>query len=187
MASLNAELTPKRLELLHELIPAAKSIAALVNPTSPTAENITRNLHAAAMGLGLQLHVRHAATEGEIDTACASLAMLQVEGSATTADPFFDTRRVQFVALSSRYAMPTISLQPCHHRGRWPDELWRQLQNGTVYSVSTPGGYSKASKPADLPVQQVPNLLLAINLKQEKDLGLDIRPSRPDRVDEVFE
>ena len=88
--TLNTELVAKRLELLHELVPTATIIAALINPASPTAEALTSDLHSAARTLGLQLHVLHARTEREIDTVFRTLAQLRAGGLVIGSDGFFD-------------------------------------------------------------------------------------------------
>ncbi len=101
-------LMPKRLELLSELVPQAKVIALLVNPNNPRAEPIIRDVQEAARAKGVQLHVLKAATEGEIDAAFASLVQLQAGALVVGADPFFNSRREQLVALAARHAVPAI-------------------------------------------------------------------------------
>src|SRR5262249_41492125 len=81
--NLQIEVTPKRLEILHELLPAANLFALLVNPTNPYAEILSRNLQAAARTLGLQLHILHASTEGDFDTAFTTMPQLRAGGPAT--------------------------------------------------------------------------------------------------------
>jgi putative ABC transport system substrate-binding protein len=106
---LDVELGPKRLELLHELVPAANIIAALVNPSDPArAETISRDLQAAARALGLQLHVLHASTDRDFDTVFASLVQLRAGGLVIGGEPFFNSRSEQLGALTLRHAVPTI-------------------------------------------------------------------------------
>jgi putative ABC transport system substrate-binding protein len=100
------ELNPKRLELLFELVPEAKVIALLVNPSSPSAERITRDVQNAARAKGLQLSIEKAATETEIDTAFASLVRQQAGALLVSSDPFFTSRREQLVQLASHHAVP---------------------------------------------------------------------------------
>jgi putative ABC transport system substrate-binding protein len=111
-ASLNVQMGPKRLELLHELVPAAAVIALLVNPTNPNGETISSDAQAAARTLGLQLHVLHASTEREFDSVFASLAQLRAGGLVISTDPFFTTQSKQLGALTLRNAMPAIYQYP---------------------------------------------------------------------------
>jgi putative ABC transport system substrate-binding protein len=107
---LDVELGPKRLELLHELVPTANIIAVLVNPTDPArAETTTRDLQAAARSLGLQLHVLQASTDRDFDTVFASLVQLRVGGLVIGGEPFFNSRSEQLGALTLRHAVPTIT------------------------------------------------------------------------------
>ena len=87
--TLSAELGPKRLELLHEVIPAVSNVAFLVNPTAPIAESLTRDMQEAARALGLQLHILHASTEHDFDTAFSTLAQMQAGGLVIGSDAFF--------------------------------------------------------------------------------------------------
>jgi putative ABC transport system substrate-binding protein len=106
---LDVELGPKRLELLHQLIPTATIIAALVNPADPArAETTTRGFQAAAGSLGLQLHVLHASTDRDLDTIFASLIQLRAGGLVLGGEPFFNSRSEQLGALSIRHTVPAI-------------------------------------------------------------------------------
>ena len=108
VSSLSVEVGPKRLEILHEVVPTAAVVAVVVNPTSPTANSQLRNLHTAADGLGLQLHVLHASTEQEFDTVFTALPQLRAGGLVFTSDPFFANRSQQLAALAVRHAVPAI-------------------------------------------------------------------------------
>ena len=106
---LNVEVGPKRLELLHELLPTATIIALLVNPTNPITETLSRDMQAAARTLGLQLHVLQASTERDFETVFATLAQLRTGGLViASADGFFTSRAEQLAALTVRHAVPTI-------------------------------------------------------------------------------
>ena len=105
---LAVELMPKRLELLSELVPQAKVIALLVNPNNPNAERIIRDVQEAARAKGVQLHILKASSESEIDAAFATLVQLHAGALVVAADPFFNSRREQLVALASRHAVPAI-------------------------------------------------------------------------------
>src|SRR5262249_59473547 len=99
VTSLNAEVGPKRLELLHDLVPTATVVGLLVNPTNPNlAKPTTKNLHAAARTLGLQLHVLHASTERDFDTVFATLVQLRAGALVIGADPFFSSRLEQLAS-----------------------------------------------------------------------------------------
>ena len=143
---LNVEVGPKRLELLHELVPAATVIAAARQPDqSQYAEPITRNLQAAARTLGLQLHVLHASTERDIDAVFATLVQLRAGALVIGADPFFVSRSEQLAALALRHAVPAIYPYSRVRRGRRPDELRRQHYGRvSVWSASTPAASSRA-------------------------------------------
>src|SRR6266567_760471 len=106
---LNVEVAPKRLELLHELVPAARVIALLINPTNPAlAEPVSRASQAAAHALGLDLHVLNASTERDFDGVFASVIQLRAGGLVIGSDAFFTSRREQLAALAVRHAVPTV-------------------------------------------------------------------------------
>jgi putative tryptophan/tyrosine transport system substrate-binding protein len=187
VTSLDTHLGRKRLQLLHELLPTARSMAALVNPTFPGSDFQTRDLQAAASTLGLQLHILHASTERDINTAFANLAQLQASGLVIGNDPFFTSWSKQIAALALRYAMPTIYEFPAFaaagglmsYGGRIT-ELYRLLG---VYT----GRILKGEKPADLPVEQATKVELIINLKTARTFGLTIPLPLIGRADEVIE
>jgi ABC-type uncharacterized transport system substrate-binding protein len=187
VTSLNVELEPKRLELLRDVVPTANIIALLVNPSSPTVASITKSLQAAADGRGVQLVVEHAASERDIDAAFANIAKLKAGGLIITPDPFFDTRKQQLVLLAARYGIPAISysriitaLGGLMSYGDNSGEAYRLLG---VYA----GRILRGEKPADLPVQQMTKLDLAINLNTARALGIEIPPTLLALADEVIE
>ena len=187
ITDLNAELGPKRLELLHELVPAATNMALLVNPTGPNAETDSQNLPVTARSLGLQLHVLHASTESDFDTAFATLVQLKAEGLLIDTDPFFIARSDQLAALALRHAVPTISSY-CE----FATVGGLMSYGGNVTEMSHQAGlYTgrilKGEKPADLPVQQVTKIELIINLKAAKALHLTVPLPLLGRADEVIE
>jgi putative ABC transport system substrate-binding protein len=102
------EAGPKRLQLLHDLLPAAKAMAFLIHPANPGAESQANDLQGAAYTLGLQLHVLRASTEGDIDSAFATLAQLGIEALVIGPDNFFNARRQQLAALALRDRVPAI-------------------------------------------------------------------------------
>jgi ABC-type uncharacterized transport system substrate-binding protein len=111
VVNLGVELGPKRLELLHELIPTATPIAVLINPAHPNADAQSAAMQAAARTLGLEVHLLHASTEGDFDTVFATLLQLRARGLVILTDPFFNTRIEQLAALAVRHAVPTIYQQ----------------------------------------------------------------------------
>ena len=108
VTSLNVQVTPKRLEILHEAVPVAPVIAILLNPTSPTAESQLRNLQTAAGALGVRLHILHASSERDFDAVSARLSQLQPGGLLVSSDTFFATHSEQLAGLAIRHALPAI-------------------------------------------------------------------------------
>jgi ABC-type uncharacterized transport system substrate-binding protein len=109
VTSINVEVGPKRLELLHELVPTSTNIALLLNPTNPVvADAVAKDLQAAARILGVQLHFLYASTEADFDRVFATFAQLRASGLVIGTDAFFTSRRKQLAALTVRLAVPTI-------------------------------------------------------------------------------
>jgi putative tryptophan/tyrosine transport system substrate-binding protein len=187
ITSLDTELGRKRLQLLHELLPKAGTIAALVNPTFPGSDIQARDLQAAASMLGLQLQVVHASTEREIDTAFANLSGLQASGLVIGNDPFFNSWSEQLAALALRYAVPAIyEYRAFAAAGGLMSYGGRIADQYRLLGVYT-GRILKGEKPADLPVQQSAIVELIINLKTARTLGLTIPLPLLGRADEVIE
>jgi len=186
-SNINVELTPKRLELLSELVPQAKVIALLVNPNNSNTEIIIRDMPEAARAKGVQLPILKAGTESEIDAAFATLVELHAGGLVVAGDPFFFSRREQLLALASRHAVPA-------------NYMWREFPAaGGLISYGTKvteafrqagsyvGRILKGAKPADLPVQQTTIFDLVVNVTTAKALGLTVPPSILARATEVIE
>jgi putative ABC transport system substrate-binding protein len=187
LSILFTQLTSKRLELLCELIPRARTIALLVNPNSPTAEPSIRGAREAARAKGVQLSILKASTETEIDAAFATFVSMQADGLMVSADPFFDTRREQLVVPAARHGVPTIyferefsAIGGLISYGSSLPAVYRQMG---VYA----GRILKGEKPADLPVEQPTKFELVINLKTAKALGLDVPSPLLFTADEVIE
>jgi putative ABC transport system substrate-binding protein len=181
------DLSPKRLEMLSELVPGAKSIALLVNPNNPFAEITTTHAQEAARTKGVQLHVLKGSTETEIDTAFATLAQTHVDGLIQPSDALFNSRLDNLVALASRYAVPTIydwreypAAGGLISYGPSLTGIFRQLG---IYA----GKILNSAKPADLPVQQPTTFELVVNLKTAKALGITVPQLLLATADEVIE
>jgi putative tryptophan/tyrosine transport system substrate-binding protein len=173
-AGLTSELDVKRLELLHELTPKTGMMGVLINPNRPAYEDELRELQAKAGGMKLKLVVEKAGTEGDLDRALEVLARQRIDALLVTADPFFNSRRSQVIALATRYAIPAIY-------------QWREFAaaGGLMsYGPSILAAYHQAglyvgrilkgAKPADLPVVMPTTFELVINLKTAKALGIDV-------------
>jgi putative ABC transport system substrate-binding protein len=188
VTNLGVELVPKRLELLHELVPMAGTIALLVNPNSQSDSQVsTRSAEAAVRRLGLQLIVVGASTEVEVDRAFATAAQKGAGALLLGGDVSLNTLIEQIASLTLRHSMPTIAAQRAAvaagqliSYGPDPDDSWRQAG---VYV----GRILKGEKPADLPVLQPTKFQLVINLKTARALGLTVPPLLLARADEVIE
>ena len=182
-AILSTELSPKRLQLLHELVPTVAVIGLLVNPTNPRAEPETRNLQDAASSLGLQLRILPASTASEIDAAFATLAELQLGALAVPADPFFTNRKDQILVLAARYAVPAIyewrEFATAGGLMSYGPDLAESYRKAGIYT----GKILKGVKP----VEQVAKVELVINLTTARTLGLTIPQWLLGRADEVIE
>jgi putative ABC transport system substrate-binding protein len=184
--SLNVEVAPKLLELMHEVVPTA-TIAALVNPTNLIAETRSRQFRDAAHDLNLQPLILHASSEGEFDAAFASLVRHHPAALVIASEPFFNSQRATIAALALRHQVPTISQDR-----EFADAGGLMGYGGSLTdNYRTIAGYAgrilKGEKPADLPVQQSTKVELIINLKTAKALGLTVPLSLLGRADEVIE
>jgi putative ABC transport system substrate-binding protein len=184
---LTVELMPKRLELISELVPQAKTIALLVNPNNPNAEPIMQKLLQVARAKGLPLEIQKAGTISEIDIAYASLVRLHAGPLIVASDLFLVSRREQLTSLASRHAMPAI----------YPVREYVTAGGLISYGTSLTATYRQVglysgkilagAKPADLPVQQSTKFELVINLKTANALGLTLPLALLARADEVVE
>jgi putative ABC transport system substrate-binding protein len=189
VTTLGVEVGPKRLELLHELVPAARIVALLVNPANAqrTVDNETRGMQAAARILGLQLHILRASAERDFEAVFANLAQLRAGGLVIGGDPFLISRGEQLAAFALRYAVPTIFQyrEFVAHGGLM--SYGGNLTDATHLVGVYTGRILKGEKPADLPVQQGTKVVLTINMKTAKALGLTVPITLLGRADEVIE
>jgi putative ABC transport system substrate-binding protein len=185
---LTVGLVPKELQLLHELLPTARVMALLVNPTDPAlAETESREVLSAAHTLGLELHVLNASTERDFDVALANVIQLRAGGLVIATNALFTSHSEQLAALAARHAVPAV------YKGRefaaagglmsYGSDITDSYHLAGVYT----GRILKGDKPADLPVQQATKVELIINLKTAKALGINIPNTLIGRADEVIE
>jgi putative ABC transport system substrate-binding protein len=187
VTSLAAELAPKRLELLHEMVPTTTNIAVLLDPTVPVAGTQLRDLQGAARTLGLQLNVLYASTDRDLDTAFATLIELRAGALMIGAAAFFTIRLEKLAALALRHALPTIFV----YREFVAAGGLMSYGEGFADAYRIVGIYTgrilKGEKPAVLPVQQATKVELIINTKTAKALGLTFPITLLGRADEVIE
>jgi putative ABC transport system substrate-binding protein len=188
VTTLNSEISTKRLELLHSLVPATTVLGLLVNPTNTKVAQVSiRSLQAAGHQMGLELRVLNASTADEFETCFAELKQSKAGGLLIAADPLFSSHAGKLAELSLRYAMPAV------YQFREFVTAGGLLSYGTSFTATfrVVGNYTgrilKGEKPADLPVQQATLVELIINLKTAKTLGITVPLSLLGRADEVIE
>jgi putative ABC transport system substrate-binding protein len=185
MTVFSVALGPKRLELMHELVPTATNVAMLVNPTGKTSER--EIVQSAAADIGLRLQILNVSTDRELDSSFDTMVEQRTGGLLVTGDPFFTSRRDQLILLTTRHGIPTV----------FP---WREyaIAGGLLsYGTSLRGSYRqmagyvarilKGANPAELPVQQPSTFEFVLNLKAAKTLGITIPTTILLRADEVIE
>ena len=187
IASLAAELAPKQLQLLRELMPNVVLFGVVADPAIPATPSTIGELHAAARTLGLQLVVAYARTDSDLEAAFASLSQQRVAAVLVTSSSMYNRRMDQLAALAARHALPAI----------YPFREYALAGGLTSYGSSIgylyrqvgiyAGRILKGDKPADLPVQQVTKIELVINLKTAKALGITFPQTLLARADEVIE
>jgi putative ABC transport system substrate-binding protein len=189
VTQLDVEVAPKRLELLHEMVPTATVMALLIDPAAAPAlvEGQPSNFLSAAHALGVELHVLNASTERDFDAVFAKLNQIRAGGLVISTDAFFNSRSEQLAALTVHHAVPAV------YRGRefaaaggllsYGASLTEAYRLAGIYT----GRIVKGNRPADLPVQQSTKVELIINLKTAKALGLTVPLPLLGRADEAIE
>jgi putative tryptophan/tyrosine transport system substrate-binding protein len=185
----NVEVGPKRLELLHELLPAARIMAFLVDPSDPAVAETTANqMLAAARTLGLELRVLNASTEEDFDAVFAKVSQLQASGLVIGAGTaIFAGRSGQLAALAARHAVPTVGANRLFVNSGGLISYGADIVDAYRLTGGYVGRILKGEKPADLPVQQATKIELRINLKAAKALGITVPLPLLGRADEVIE
>jgi putative ABC transport system substrate-binding protein len=187
VTQINIELGPKRLELAHELLPDATAMALLVNPVTPNAAGLSKDVAAAAVALGLKVHVLNASSEPEIEAAFAAFAALHAGVLMIGTDAFFNERSRQLAELSLRYKVPTIYQYHAFTAAGGLMSYGGSLVDSYRAAGVLAARILKGEKAADLPVQQSTKVELIVNLKTAKTLGVTIPLSLLGRADEVIE
>ena len=185
---LNVEIAPKRLELLHEMVPTARVMARLVNPANlAIAETQSNGVLSAAHTLGLELHVLNASTERDFDRVFANLIQLRAGGLVINSDPFFTARQEQLAALAVRHAVPAVY----ENREFFAAGGLLSYGGSIADAYRLAGVYAarilKGEKPGELPVQQSTKVEMFLNLKTAKALGITVPIALLGRADEVIE
>jgi putative ABC transport system substrate-binding protein len=184
---LGVEVGPKRLELMHQVVPTDRLIALLINPTNPNFERQSRTFQDAANVLGRQLHVLQASSERDFDPVFSKLVQLQAGALVIEADAFFTSRSEQLGALTLRYAVPAIY----HSRAFAMAGGLMSYGSSITETYRLVGRYTgrilKGEKPADLPVQLATKVELIINMKTASALGIRFPVTLLGRADEVIE
>jgi putative ABC transport system substrate-binding protein len=184
---LTVELDRKCLELIHEVMPKATSIAMLLNSKNPQTTKQVPDTKAAAAAPGIELSILNASSDTEIDNAYAAAKQQQVNAMIIGADSFFHGRREQLVALAARYALPAIYRYCEESTIGGLMSYGINLANAYYLEGDYAGWVLKGKMPADLPVQQSTNVELVVNLKTARTLGLTFPLPLLGRADEVIE
>jgi putative ABC transport system substrate-binding protein len=183
----NVELVPKQLELVREIVPQVKLIAALVNPKNPNTETEQKELEAAARVLDVKIDLQRANTEEDLTNAFAAIKQRGASAVVVSYDAFFASVRKTVIALATRYSLPTV-----YHWRDYPESgglmsYGTNLTDAYRQTGAYAGKILQGAKPADLPIWQQTKFELVINMRAAKALGLTIPPSLLTRADEVIE
>jgi putative ABC transport system substrate-binding protein len=188
VAQLAVQVAPKRLELLHEMIPNAGIIALLADPTDPAISyKTTQGVEAAAGKLGVELYVLNVSTESDLDAAFTKLTQLRVGGLMISGGQFFNSRRKQLAVMALQHAMPTIFPYRDLAAAGGLMSYGASINDAYRLAGTYTGRVLKGEKTQDLPVQQAVKVELIIYLRTAKELGITVPLSLLGRADEVIE
>jgi putative ABC transport system substrate-binding protein len=185
--TLAVELGRKRLELLHELVPSASLVAALVNPEGPNLAPLLSDLEAAAQIVGLRLHVVHASTVPDLDAVFSSITQLRADAVVIGVDTFFNSESPRLAALALKHSIPAMYQYREFVAAGGLVSYGGSITDAYHVVGTYAGRILKGEKPAELPVQQSTKAELFINLTTAKKLGIDVPPMLLARADEVIE
>ncbi|MEA2881331.1 MAG: hypothetical protein QOH32_550 [Bradyrhizobium sp.] len=188
LTTMGADLGSKQLEILHELVPAVQVMALLINPTNPSIAQVQlRDVPAAALKLGLQLHLLNASTEHDFDPVFSTLKKLGAGGLVIGADTFLNARSEHLASLAVRNSIPTISPYRQFTKAGGLMSYGANINAASRQTATYVGRILNGEKPADLPILQPILYELTINARSGKALGLSIPPMLLARADEVIE
>jgi ABC-type uncharacterized transport system substrate-binding protein len=185
--SLGGPLGAKRVDVLHELLPAGATFVLLVNPTNANATRETNEIEAAARTLGLRLVVLRVSRPDDFDTAFASIAGQEIGGLLTTADPLIFQERDRLVGLVARRAIPAVYSDRFFLEGGGLVSYGPHPEEAHFQAGVYTGRILKGEKPGELPVQQITKVELGLNLKTAKALGITLPTALLARADLVIE
>jgi putative tryptophan/tyrosine transport system substrate-binding protein len=187
VVTLTVELGPKRLELLHDVLPAATEMAVLLNPSAPATAGLLQELQAAARTLGLRLHALEASSDRDIDAAFAALAQPRASALMIGTDGFFVSRSEQLATLALRHAVPAIFQYRAFAAAGGLMSYGGSVTDSYRLVGVHAGRILKGEKPSDLPVQQATKVALILNLKTARALGVTMPDPLLARADQVIE
>jgi putative ABC transport system substrate-binding protein len=185
--TLAVELGRKRMELLKELVPPAKLMGVLINPTGPNLKAVLPDMHAAAKTVGLPIHIVHASIERDLETAFVSLIQRRVSALVIGTDTFFNSQSRRLAALTVRYALPAVYQYREFVAAGGLMSYAGSITDAYRIAGTYTGRILMGAKPSDLPVQQSTKAELFINATTARAFGITIPPSLLVRAQEVIE
>jgi len=186
-AHMNVEIAPKRLELLHELLPLEKTVGLLVNPTNPVTQSVSAEVKSAALALGIELQAIEVSDDDGLDRAFAGLHDMKIGALVIGTDPFFTSRAEKIGGMALRAKIPAIYQYREFAAGGGLMSYGGDNTDSYHHAGLYVGRILKGEKPADLPVQQAKKAELVVNLKAAKSLGLTVPLTLQARADETIE